>query len=75
MILDDIVAYKTEFVAQRRRQVPLVDIVAMARDTPVPAGGVRFGAAIARKRGGDLNVIAEVKKASPSKLIVTNDKV
>ena len=73
MILDDIVAYKTEFLAHRRRAVPLADVVAMARDTPAPAGGARFAAAIARKRGGDVNVIAEVKKASPSKGIIRED--
>lgn len=70
MILDKIVAYKREFVAQRKRAVPLAEIKSRALDLPAPPD---FRAAIRRGPEEDLNVIAEVKKASPSKGIIRED--
>ncbi|MBX7247233.1 MAG: indole-3-glycerol phosphate synthase TrpC [Candidatus Sumerlaeaceae bacterium] len=69
-ILDDIVAYKRDFVAARKRQIPLVEIKERAADMlPPPA----FLAAIHRGADEDINVIAEVKKKSPSKGIIRED--
>jgi indole-3-glycerol phosphate synthase len=64
MILDDIVRYKREFVAHRKRLVPLADLKRRVLDDPAPPG---FAPAIHRGHDEDVNVIAEVKKASPSK--------
>lgn len=70
MILDKIVAYKQEFVAHCKRTAPLADIKSRALDLPVPPD---FRAAIHRGADEDLNIIAEVKKASPSKGVIRED--
>lgn len=70
MILDKIVSYKREFVAQRKRELPLADLKARVLDLPVPPD---FRAAIHRGPEEDVNVIAEVKKASPSKGVIRED--
>ena len=68
MILDDIIAHKREELAEAKRQFPLADIRARAAD----AGPVRgFGKALAA--GADILLIAEVKKASPSKGVIRED--
>ncbi len=68
MILDEIVAHKKEELAGTKRRTPLADVKARARD----AGPVRgFGAALAT--GGGIRLIAEVKKASPSKGVIRQD--
>lgn len=69
MILDEIVAYKREFVAACREQVPLAEIRAAIADTPLPAA---FMEAL-RRRGPLPQVIAEIKKASPSKGVIRED--
>lgn len=69
-ILEQIVRYKRDFVDAARRAVPLADVKALAADTPVPPS---FAAAIRRPEGGDLRVIAEAKKASPSKGVIRED--
>jgi indole-3-glycerol phosphate synthase len=69
-ILDEIVRYKREFVADRRSAVPLADLKHRVQDVPAPPS---FAAAIRREPGGDLAVIAEVKKASPSKGVIRED--
>jgi indole-3-glycerol phosphate synthase len=66
-ILAEIAAYKQEFVAQRKRRCGLADIRRAAGDTARPAD---FGAAIA---GDGLALIAEIKKASPSKGVIRED--
>lgn len=68
MILDQIVAYKREFLADAQRRRTLSDVKARMADAP-PA--LDFRTAITR--GNDLRVIAEVKKASPSKGIIRED--
>ena len=66
-ILDEIVAYKREFVEAAMRARTLADIRARLGEVPAAPS---FAAAITRQPGAALNVIAEVKKASPSKGII-----
>ena len=70
-ILRTILARKAEEVALRIAQMPLREIAARARDNAPPRG---FAAAVAaRISAGQPAVIAEVKKASPSKGIIRPD--
>lgn len=69
-ILDEIVAYKREFLDTVQRKRSLTDIKARLGEVSAPPS---FAQAIARKPGEPLNVIAEVKKASPSKGIIRED--
>ncbi len=64
-ILDEIVAYKRTFVAEQMRHVPLDVMVQKAVDAPVAPPF--FEGLI---NGDDIAVIAEVKKASPSKGVI-----
>ncbi|MEW6750950.1 MAG: indole-3-glycerol phosphate synthase TrpC [Candidatus Latescibacterota bacterium] len=66
-LLEQIVQYKREFVAARRGQRSLADVRSAARDTPDPAD---FAAALA---GQGVSLIAEVKKASPSRGVIRPD--
>ena len=67
-VLDRILAHKHVEVSQRRREQPLGDLIHRAR-TAQPVRG--FLAALAsRVDAGDPAVIAEVKKASPSKGVI-----
>ena len=59
--LDAIVERKRRDLEERKRAVPLGEIKARARDLPPP---LDFAAAL---RAGGIQVIAEVKKASPSR--------
>lgn len=59
-MLQEILTYKREEVAERRRRVPLGDLVRRARDAPTPRS---FGTAV---RGSGIRLVAEVKGASPS---------
>ncbi len=70
-ILDRIAAYKREEVAQRKAVRPLREVEAAARDVSAPRG---FRAALERAHGpGRLALIAEIKKASPSKGLIRAD--
>ncbi|NKB68737.1 MAG: indole-3-glycerol phosphate synthase TrpC [Candidatus Latescibacteria bacterium] len=66
-ILEDISAYKREFVAARKRQRTFDEVRSAARDTPEPAD---FKGAL---QGDDIALIAEIKKASPSKGLIRAD--
>ncbi len=68
MILDEIIAYKKEELAETKRRKPFADIKARAGDAD-PARG--FGKALSAGTG--IRLIAEVKKASPSKGVIRED--
>jgi len=70
-ILNTILARKAEEIAERNARVPLAEVVARAADAaPVRGFANALQAAIAQ---GDPAVIAEVKKASPSKGVIRPD--
>src|SRR6201986_5108264 len=70
-ILNKIEAYKREEIAAAKREHPLSSVEALARSAPPPRGFVR---AIRDKLGrGEYALIAEVKKASPSKGLIRAD--
>jgi indole-3-glycerol phosphate synthase len=70
-ILEKILARKAEEIAARKARVPLDEMKSRARDaSPVRGFADSLHAAIAR---GDPAVIAEVKKASPSKGVIRPD--
>ncbi|MEO5963734.1 MAG: indole-3-glycerol-phosphate synthase TrpC, partial [Thermomonas sp.] len=70
-ILKRILARKVEEVAERSARLPLAELQARIVDAPPPRG---FADAIARRIAkGESAVIAEVKKASPSKGVIRAD--
>jgi indole-3-glycerol phosphate synthase len=70
-ILNRILARKAEEVAERQSRLPLAELAARIPDLPGTRG---FAAAIEAKIGaGKPAVIAEVKKASPSKGVIRAD--
>lgn len=69
-ILERIRAYKLEEVAARKAARPLSEVEAAARAAPAPRGFAR--ALIAATREG-YGLIAEIKKASPSKGLIRAD--
>ena len=67
MILDEILAYKKQELAQRTQAIPLTDLCARAAEQPAP---LDLAAALARP---GVSLIAEVKCASPSKGLLSPD--
>jgi len=69
-ILDRIVEYKRQEVRAARANAPLSTLISLAREQAPPRG---FGAALERKSANGFALIAEIKKASPSKGLIRAD--
>jgi indole-3-glycerol phosphate synthase len=67
-ILDEIVDYKRAFVDERKGTVPIEAVMKAASDTPRPRSLFDRLAA-----NDDVAIIAEIKKASPSKGLIRED--
>ena len=69
-ILDDIISYKKTEVAAAKAAVPSSAVEALAKEQTPPRG---FRRALERKAATGFALIAEVKKASPSKGLIRPD--
>ena len=69
-ILDKIKAYKLDHIAACKDAVPLAEVEARAKDAPPPRG---FADALLQATRSGYGLIAEIKKASPSKGLIRAD--
>jgi indole-3-glycerol phosphate synthase len=69
-ILDRIKAYKLEEIATRKAARPLADVESAAKSAPAPRG---FARALSDAAAKGYGLIAEIKKASPSKGLIRAD--
>ena len=69
-VLDKIKAYKLEEVAAAKARIPLAEVEEAAKAASAPRG---FASALVRATRTGYGLIAEVKKASPSKGLIRAD--
>lgn len=71
-VLSKILARKREEVQARSEALPLARLEKRCADAPAPRGF--YNALASARRAGQAGVIAEIKKASPSKGIIRDRK-
>jgi indole-3-glycerol phosphate synthase len=70
VILDEIVAHKRVEVAEAKRRLPLSDLLNLVEQAPPRRD---YAGALRPEPGGEPRLIAEIKRASPSKGVIRED--